>query len=136
MRYQKRPAFSSSKTFLPPAGKTDNACTPERCSGTSEAKSLVVWVNQRDKCPSFKAILYYRCSAPPATTTCKGYKCFAALRLASVIADAREQGLPVDQALVDSQADLVAHLNLDLPWLLQRLPDHLLATAGVDALLH
>ena len=60
----------------------------------------------------------------------------AALRLASVIADAREQGLPVDQALVDSQADLVAHLNLDLPWLLQRLPDHLLATAGVDALLH
>lgn len=60
----------------------------------------------------------------------------AALRLASVVADARDMGLTARQGLQEAQPELLDHLRLDLDWLDAHLPDHSLATAGVDALLH
>ena len=60
----------------------------------------------------------------------------AALRLASVVAECREAGSDVSEGLLSTQGDLVVHLGLDLAWLAQHLPDHQLAVAGVDALLH
>jgi HD-like signal output (HDOD) protein len=60
----------------------------------------------------------------------------AALRLASVVADCRERGEPVAYGLQLVQPALVAHLQLDIPWLEAHLPDHRLATAGAEDLLH
>ncbi|WP_332291422.1 HDOD domain-containing protein [Aquincola agrisoli] len=60
----------------------------------------------------------------------------ALLRLASVVTDCRDLGVPVDEGLRAAQPALVEHLQLDLPWLLEHLPDHRLATAGVEALVH
>lgn len=60
----------------------------------------------------------------------------ALLRLASVVTDCRELGVPVEQGLVDAQGALVEHLRLDVDWLVKHLPDHRLATAGVEALVH
>lgn len=59
----------------------------------------------------------------------------AALRLASVIADARETGLSATEGLMQSQATLVSALHLDLDWLEAHLPDHRLAVADADALM-
>lgn len=59
----------------------------------------------------------------------------AALRLASVIADAREAGLSAADGLLQSQAGLVDYLKLDLTWLEEHLPDHRLALADADALM-
>jgi len=60
----------------------------------------------------------------------------AALRLASVITDCRELGVPVIDGLQLMQSALLEHLHLDLEWLDAHLPDHRLATAGVEALVH
>lgn len=60
----------------------------------------------------------------------------AVLRLASVVAECREAGKDVSEGLLSAQGDLVVHLGLDLEWLERHLPDHQLAVAGVDALLH
>ncbi|HSI60345.1 MAG TPA: HDOD domain-containing protein [Ideonella sp.] len=60
----------------------------------------------------------------------------AVLRLASVVADCHERGEPVDYGLRLTQAPLLAHLQLDLAWLQAHLPDHRLATAGVEDLMH
>lgn len=59
----------------------------------------------------------------------------ATLRLASVIADAREAGLSAADGLLQSQAALVHALQLDLDWLEAHLPDHRLAVADADALM-
>lgn len=59
----------------------------------------------------------------------------ATLRLASVIADAREAGVPAADALLQTQAGLVNLLQLDLAWLEEHLPDHRLAVADADALM-
>jgi HD-like signal output (HDOD) protein len=59
----------------------------------------------------------------------------AVLRLASVVTDSRELGLPVREQLLQVQGDLVTHLGLDLDWLDGHLCDHALATAGADTLL-
>lgn len=60
----------------------------------------------------------------------------AVLRLASVVTDCRELGVPVEEGLLAAQPALVEHLQLDLDWLVKHLPDHRLATAGVEALVH
>lgn len=60
----------------------------------------------------------------------------AVLRLASVITDCRELGVPVPDGLQLMQSALLDHLQLDLGWLEAHLPDHRLATAGVEALVH
>jgi HD-like signal output (HDOD) protein len=60
----------------------------------------------------------------------------ATLRLASAVADCREFGVPLHEGLDDAQHALIAHVQLDLGWLQAHLPDHSLATAGVDSLLH
>ncbi len=60
----------------------------------------------------------------------------AVLRLASVIADAGQSGEPAIDALRRTQPALIEHLQLDLEWLQAHLPDHRLATAGVDELMH
>lgn len=59
----------------------------------------------------------------------------AVLRLASVVADARDQGQDAAEALGQCQAALVQHLQLDLGWLAAHLPAHALASAGADELL-
>lgn len=59
----------------------------------------------------------------------------ATLRLASVVAEARQRGLPAAEALQHAQPELVAHVQLDLDWLNAHLPDHALAAAGADQLL-
>lgn len=58
----------------------------------------------------------------------------AALRLASVVADCRELGEPVHYGLRATHPALISHLRLDLGWLEDQLPDHRLATAGVEDL--
>ena len=60
----------------------------------------------------------------------------AVLRIASVLADAGDRGLPPVATLVEAQADLVAHLHLDLDWLGQHLQPYALLSAGVDPMLH
>lgn len=60
----------------------------------------------------------------------------ACLRLASVVTDARELGLDAATCLLETQGPLLEHLQLDLAWLASHLPDHRLATAGVEDLLH
>jgi hypothetical protein len=59
----------------------------------------------------------------------------ATLRLASVIADCRQMGVPEIDGLLDTQGELVGRVNLDLPWMQAHLCSHELATAGVDTLL-
>jgi HD-like signal output (HDOD) protein len=58
------------------------------------------------------------------------------LRLASVMSDAGERGLPAVGTLLETQGDLVEHLHLDLDWLASHLAPHAALTAGVDQLLH
>jgi hypothetical protein len=60
----------------------------------------------------------------------------AALRLAGVIAEARERDLDPIEALQSTHPDLIQHLKLDLDWLQAHLPDHRLAVASVDDLMH
>ena len=60
----------------------------------------------------------------------------AVLRIASVLADAGDRGLPPVATLVETQADLVAHLHLDLDWLAQHLLPYELLCSGVDQMLH
>jgi HD-like signal output (HDOD) protein len=60
----------------------------------------------------------------------------AVLRLASVTADCRERGEPVHYGLRATQHALINHLQLDLDWLEEHLPDHRLATAGVEDMVH
>lgn len=60
----------------------------------------------------------------------------ATLRLASVIADYRALELDPIDGLAESQEALVTHLDLDLEAVARLLPDHRLACAGADALMH
>ena len=60
----------------------------------------------------------------------------AVLRLASVMSDAGHLGLPAVSTLLDTQPELVAHLNLDLDWLVAHLQPYDTLTSGVDQLLH
>ncbi|MFZ2986697.1 HDOD domain-containing protein [Ideonella sp.] len=60
----------------------------------------------------------------------------AVLRLASVICDCANMGVPVADGLRLTQPALLAHVNLDLDWLVAHLPDHRLAVSGADALMH
>lgn len=58
------------------------------------------------------------------------------LRLASVMSDAGERGLPAVTTLLDTQGELVNHLRLDLEWLASHLQPWEQLTLGVDQLLH
>jgi len=58
------------------------------------------------------------------------------LRLASVVCDAAEIQVDPIESLRTTQAALINHVNLDLAWVKAHLPDHRLATAGADALMH
>ena len=60
----------------------------------------------------------------------------AVLRLASVLADAGDRGLPPVATLVETQAALVEHMHLDLEWLAKHLTPYEQLTAGVDQMLH
>ena len=60
----------------------------------------------------------------------------AVLRLASVMAEAGEGGLPPLTTLLETQGPLVEHLHLDLDWLGQRLAPHDSLTSGVEQLMH
>jgi hypothetical protein len=58
------------------------------------------------------------------------------MRLASVVAEAREAHESATEALQRTQGALVQHLRLDLGWVEAHLPDHALAAAGADQLLN
>lgn len=60
----------------------------------------------------------------------------AVLRIASVLADAGDRGLPALATLLETQGALVAHLHLDLDWLGQHLQPYELLCSGVDQMLH
>jgi len=60
----------------------------------------------------------------------------AVLRLASVMADAGDRGLPAVATMLETQGPLVAHLGLDLDWLGQHLAPYDALTQGVDQMLH
>jgi len=60
----------------------------------------------------------------------------AILRLASVMSDAGDLGLPEVTTLLETQGDLVAHMHLDLDWLAQHMMPWDALTLGVDQLLH
>lgn len=80
-------------------------------------------------------VMAFEAAADPLA--CKPFsRLGACLRLASVVTDARELGLDASASLVEAQGQLVEHLQLDLAWLDTHLPDHRLATAGVEELLH
>ena len=58
------------------------------------------------------------------------------LRLAQVMGEAGDRGLPALTLLVDTQAALVEHLRLDLDWLAAHMSPYETLTEGVDQLLH
>lgn len=60
----------------------------------------------------------------------------AVLRLASVMSDAGDRGLPEVTTLVETQGELIKHLNLDLDWLTKHLAPYATLTSGVEQLLH
>ncbi|OYT89267.1 MAG: hypothetical protein CFE46_02260 [Burkholderiales bacterium PBB6] len=60
----------------------------------------------------------------------------AALRLASVVDECREAGDDVAQALRMTHPGVLAHMNLDVEALTAGLPDHQLACAGAETLMH
>lgn len=60
----------------------------------------------------------------------------AVLRLASVIADHRALDVDLAEGLRQTQEALITHLDLDPEDLAADLPDHRLAMAGADALMH
>ena len=60
----------------------------------------------------------------------------AVLRLASVMSDAGDRGLPIAQTLMETQSELVAHMHLDMDWLAEHLLSYELLTCGVDQMLH
>ncbi len=60
----------------------------------------------------------------------------ATLRLASVMSDAGERGLPEAATLQELHPDLISHLRLDLDWLQKHLTPWDQLTSGVDQLLH
>jgi HD-like signal output (HDOD) protein len=60
----------------------------------------------------------------------------AVLRLASVMSDAGDLGLPALTTLLETQPDLVTHLHLDLDWLGQHMMPFDVLTSGVDQLVH
>lgn len=86
------------------------------------------------KFPPALVAAFAAADAPTASTPINSMG--ATLRLASVVNDCRELGLAVAQGVLDTQGDLVAALNLDLAALEAKLPDHQIATAGADTLLH
>lgn len=59
----------------------------------------------------------------------------AVIRLAAVVNEARNLGMDAAAGLQQAQPELLAHLQLDLDWLTNHLPDHALASAGADQLL-
>lgn len=59
----------------------------------------------------------------------------AVLRLASLITEARDRGEDDIAALAKAQEALVHHLQLDLAWVRDHLPEHAKASAGAEALL-
>ena len=85
------------------------------------------------KFPPALVAAFAAADAPTASTPINSMG--ATLRLASVVNDCRELGLPVAQGLLDTQGDLAAVLNLDVAALEVRLPDHQIATAGADTLI-
>lgn len=60
----------------------------------------------------------------------------AMLRIASVVTDLRESGLPVAEGLKACQGPLLDHLGLDPVWLESQLPSHDQLVEGVNGLLH
>jgi len=60
----------------------------------------------------------------------------AVLRMASVISDAGDQGLPAITTLLEVQPELVAHMHLDLDWLAGHLMPYDTLTSGIDQLVH
>ena len=60
----------------------------------------------------------------------------AVLRLASVMADAGDMGLPPLATMLETQPQLVEHLHLDLAWLGEHLAPFDTLVSGVDQLLH
>ena len=62
----------------------------------------------------------------------------AVLRLASVMSDAGDRGLPALTTMMELQPELVhhLHLDLDLDWIAQHLMPFDALTSGVDQLLH
>ena len=57
-------------------------------------------------------------------------------RIASLLADAGDSGLPALATLVETQGERVAHLHLDLDWLGQHLLPYELLCSAVDPTLH
>jgi len=60
----------------------------------------------------------------------------AVLRMASVMSDAGDRNLPAITTLLETQPELVKHVQLDMDWLGQHLQPYATLTAGVDQLLH
>lgn len=60
----------------------------------------------------------------------------AVLRLASVMSEAGDRNLPATATLLETQPDLVKHVNLDMDWLAKHLQPYATVTAGVDQMLH
>ena len=60
----------------------------------------------------------------------------AVLRLAQVMSEAGDRNLPALTTLTETQAELVAHLPLDLDWLALHMMPFDALTAGVEQLLH
>lgn len=60
----------------------------------------------------------------------------AVLRMAQVMGEAGDRGLPPLTTLLETQASLVEHLHLDLDWLAAHLSPYETLTEGVEQLLH
>lgn len=76
-----------------------------------------------------------RCTADPLAAR-PFSRLAGVLRLASVMSDAGDQGLPAIATLLAAQPVLVEHLHLDLDWLVDHLTPYATLTSGVDQLLH
>lgn len=68
---------------------------------------------------------------------CKPFSRLAAvLRLASVMSDAGDMGLPAITTMVETQSELVEHMQVDLSWLAHRMMPFDLLTSDAEHLIH
>jgi HD-like signal output (HDOD) protein len=116
------------------AVKPDSLMDEERCLMHCTHAEVTSELANRWKFPKLMVDALNAAAAPMAAKPFS--RLGAVLRMASVMSDAGDRGLPEVSTLLETHGELVAHMHLDLDWL----ADHLLPfdalTLGVDQLLH
>jgi HD-like signal output (HDOD) protein len=116
------------------AVKPDSLMDEERCLMHCTHAEVTAELASRWKFPKLMVDALHAAADPMAARPFS--RLGAVLRMASVMSDAGDRGLPEVTTLLETHGELVAHMALDLDWLAEHLMPFDALTLGVDQLLH